>query len=78
MRDILPNGVERCAGELAGEDWGHTDVVCYMREHCKRYIQHILDCGKKDKFYVPVTGWACATTDNEMRIPLEQQVELLQ
>lgn len=71
MKDILPNDVSRCVGELAGEDWGHADVVCCMREHCARYIQHILDCGKKEKIYMAVTGWACATEEKEMRIPLE-------
>ena len=79
MRDILPNDAERCAGELAGEGWGHAGAICCMREHCKRYIQHILDYGKKEKDFIAWrSGWACATEDKEMRIPLEQQVELLQ
>lgn len=77
MKSILPITYSRCRGEELAENWGHADRICSMREHCKRYIQSILETGNvpENASYV---GWACATDDKEEIMPLEQQVEMFQ
>lgn len=77
MKNILPVDYARCRGEEIGEGWGHPDRVCCMREHCKRYIQSILEFNNvpPNARYV---GWACATEDKEEIIPIEQQYEMFE
>lgn len=75
MRDLIYGDVSRCRGELAGDDWGHEDKICHVREHCKRFVQNLLDAGVKRQ--APVTGWACATEEKENLILIEQQLELV-
>lgn len=77
MIDILPLDYSRCRGEDIGEGWGHPDRVCSMREHCKRYIQSILEFNNapENARYV---GWQCATDDKEELIPLEQQMGMFE
>lgn len=77
MKTILPLTYSRCRGEDIGEHWGHPDRVCNMREHCKRYIQSILEFNNvpADARYV---GWSCATDDKEDLIPLEQQMGMFE
>lgn len=76
MRDLIARDVTRCIGLLAGSDWGHDDVVCCVREHCKLHVQAILGTGNKRQD-VSFTGWACATDDKENFLPLERQEGLL-
>ena len=75
MKNVIRKDDCRCLGELIGQDWGHADTVCHVREHCARYIQSVMDVGNKtkeenaDKRY---TGWACATEEKENFITLER------
>ena len=58
----------KCAGELLGESWGDADQVCERREHCKRYLQFVLD-HKLGADRVWHTGRACSDDSYEFCMP---------